>query len=58
MGSHETISFIVEVRPVLMRTCKLWKTSCWRLVPRLVHTTPMQTIILTNSTLVLKLKHA
>jgi hypothetical protein len=43
---------------MLMRTCKLWKTSCWRLVPRLVHTTPMQTIIVTKLTLVLKLKRA
>jgi hypothetical protein len=43
---------------MLMRTCKLWKTSCWRLVMRLVYTTPMKTIIVMNSTLVLKLKRA
>jgi hypothetical protein len=43
---------------MLMRTCKLWKTSYWRLVPRLADTTPTQTIIVTKRTLVLKLKHA
>jgi hypothetical protein len=41
-----------------MRTFKLWKTSCWRLVPRLADTTLMQTIIVRNRPLVLKLKHA
>jgi hypothetical protein len=47
---------------MLMRICKLWKTSYWRLVPRLAmrlaDTTHMKIITVMNRPLVLKLKHA